>query len=105
MPTPKAFSYLSFGSSAKETKEAESQQSHEVHDDSALTTPFFSVVSGNPTDEEIAALTAVLKAMESVQSSRDESSMVLWQRRLLRGQSIGDRLRPGPGSWRHARPM
>lgn len=102
MPTPKAFSYLSFGSSAKDQAQ---QQSQEAHDDTALTAPFFSVVSGNPTDEEIAALTAVLKAMESAQSTRDESAMVMWQRRLLRGQSIGDRLRPGPGSWRHARPM
>ncbi|RSM82627.1 hypothetical protein DL991_04505 [Amycolatopsis sp. WAC 01375] len=54
--------------------------------------PLFSVVCGNPTAEELAAVTVVLLAMTSVESSGD-----------------GDRARPSwsgtgyrpPGAWAH----
>lgn len=67
--------------------------------------PLLSVVSGNPTDEELAALTAVVSALTSASQKQDNSALALWQRQLNRGQRLGERLRPGPGSWRRARPM
>ena len=67
--------------------------------------PFITVLQGNPTDEEIAALTAVVSAMAAQNTHDEYSTLALWQRQLNRGQRLGDLLRPGPGSWRRARPM
>lgn len=67
--------------------------------------PLFSVIKGCPTDEELAALAAVISAMSSAAKQQDHSAMALWQRQLNLGQRLGERLRPGPGSWRRARPM
>lgn len=91
-------SFLNFGAKGSEEQtsnnDAETEQS-----------PLFSVVSGQPTEEELAALTAVLLSLQAPASKQDNSAMVAWQRRLYRGHRLGERLRPGPGSWRRARPM
>ncbi|MFW0185225.1 acyl-CoA carboxylase subunit epsilon [Rothia sp. CCM 9418] len=96
-----ASSSLRFAFSLGSRRSSEQQESHaEVEQE-----PLFSVVSGNPTEEELAALSTVLLAMVQSHQEQQKPSMGQWQRRLLRGQTLGVRLRPGPGSWRRARPM
>lgn len=68
-------------------------------------TPLFTVVSGNPSDEELAALTAVVMASQAEAEAKQESTWEMWQRRLNNTQQLGLRLRPGPGSWKRARPQ
>ncbi|MBM7051366.1 MULTISPECIES: acyl-CoA carboxylase subunit epsilon [unclassified Rothia (in: high G+C Gram-positive bacteria)] len=67
--------------------------------------PLFQVVSGNPTDEEIVALTAVIMQQQASARHRDSTAFEAVQRILLRGQRLGIGLRPGAGSWRRARPQ
>ena len=68
--------------------------------------PLFSVVSGEPNDEELAALTAVVAALSAQAAAKGSPSLVEQASRLLnRRQRLGAGLRPGPGSWRRARPM
>lgn len=67
--------------------------------------PLFTVLAGDPTEEEVAALVALIAGMQAEQTRRENSALALWQRQLNRGQRLGERLRPGPGSWRRARPM
>lgn len=68
--------------------------------------PLLRVVKGNPTDEEIAALTALVAAHQASQVQQEQNSILTAASRLLnRRQRLGASLRPGPGSWRRARPM
>ena len=55
--------------------------------------------------EEIAALTAVVAMMQANAAQKEQNSLVGAASRILnRGQRLGVSLRPGPGSWRRARP-
>lgn len=68
--------------------------------------PLLKVVKGSPTPEEIAALTAVVAMMQANAAQKEQNSLVGAASRILnRGQRLGVSLRPGPGSWRRARPM
>ncbi|WP_052274478.1 acyl-CoA carboxylase subunit epsilon [Arthrobacter sp. L77] len=58
-----------------------------------------SVVSGNPTDEELAALTAVVVALQGAGTEDDgRNHRRSWVRRAL--LRLGPT--PGPGSWRRS---
>ena len=68
--------------------------------------PLLKVVMGPPTPEEIAALTAVVAMMQANGEQQEQNLLVGAASRILnRGQRLGASLRPGPGSWRRARPM
>lgn len=67
--------------------------------------PLLKVVKGSPTPEEIAALTAVVAMMQANAAQQEQNMLVGAASRILnRGQRLGVSLRPGPGSWRRARP-
>lgn len=67
--------------------------------------PLLKVVKGSPTPEEIATLTAVVAMMQANAAQKEQNSLVGAASRILnRGQRLGVSLRPGPGSWRRARP-
>lgn len=102
MATANPLSLLGFGK--KHTDSAPSRGepvTPEVEDSPAL----FSVVRGNPTDEELAALASVVVAARQQADAQKETALELWQRRLNNTQRLGMRLRPGPGSWKRARPQ
>ncbi|KTR40091.1 MULTISPECIES: acyl-CoA carboxylase subunit epsilon [Rothia] len=65
--------------------------------------PLFSVVRGNPTEEELAALTVVLLQRRSAPKPA-ANPLAEVGRLLARRQRLGAGLRPGPGSWKRARP-
>lgn len=68
--------------------------------------PLLKVVKGSPTPEEIAALTVVVAMMQASAAKQEQNLLVGAASRILnRGQRLGVSLRPGPGSWRRARPM
>lgn len=67
--------------------------------------PFLTVLQGNPTEEELTALIVVAQTVQQQVQKNENLALVLWQRQLNRGQRLGEKLRPGPGSWRRARPM
>ncbi len=68
--------------------------------------PLLKVIKGSPTPEEIAALTAVVAMMQASTAQQEKNLLVGAASRILnRGQRLGVSLRPGPGSWRRARPM
>lgn len=68
--------------------------------------PLLKVVKGSPTEEEIAALTVVVAMMQANAAQQEQNLLVGAASRILnRGQRLGVSLRPGPGSWRRARPM
>ena len=68
--------------------------------------PLLKVVKGSPTPEEIAALTAVVAMMQASAAKQEQNLLVGAASRILnRGQRLGVSLRPGPGSWRRARPL
>ena len=68
--------------------------------------PLLKVVKGSPTPEEIAAITAGVAMMQAKATKQEQSSLMGTASRILnRGQRLGASLRPGPGSWRRARPM
>lgn len=74
-------------------------------DTNAEQEPLLKVVKGSPTPEEIAALTAVVAMMQANAAQKEQNSLVGAASRILnRGQRLGVSLRPGPGSWRRARP-
>ena len=122
-------SYFSFGKKKDSSEAAESLQQLErssarssAHADSlsiaakdsaqssvdtdAEQEPLLKVVKGSPTEEEIAALTAVVSMMQANAPQKEQNSLLGAASRILnRGQRLGASLRPGPGSWRRARPM
>jgi hypothetical protein len=59
----------------------------------------FTVISGNPSPEELAAVTAVIEAMieEQGDDARRGRGMSAWQRSQ---RSIRETLTPGYGAWR-----
>ncbi len=68
-------------------------------DDDASSQAIFSVVAGSPTAEELAALTAVVVALQgSPPTTGDPAPGRSWVRRAL--LSLGPR--PGPASWRRS---
>ena len=68
--------------------------------------PLLKVIKGSPTPEEIAALSAVVAMMQASAAKQEQNLLVGAASRILnRGQRLGVSLRPGPGSWRRARPM
>ena len=121
-------SYFSFGKKKDSSEAAESPEQLErssarssAHADSASSVakdsaqssvdtdaeqePLLKVVKGSPTPEEIAALTAVVAMMQANAAQKEQNSLVGAASRILnRGQRLGVSLRPGPGSWRRARP-
>lgn len=121
-------SYFSFGKKKDSPEAAESPEQLErssarssAHADSASSAakdsaqssvdtdaeqePLLKVVKGSPTPEEIAALTAVVAMMQANAAQKEQNSLVGAASRILnRGQRLGVSLRPGPGSWRRARP-
>lgn len=121
-------SYFSFGKKKDSSEAAESPEQLErssahssAHEDSASSAakdsaqssvdtdaeqePLLKVVKGSPTPEEIAALTAVVAMMQANAAQKEQNSLVGAASRILnRGQRLGVSLRPGPGSWRRARP-
>lgn len=122
-------SYFSFGKKKDSSEAAESPEQLErgsarssAHADSASSVakdsaqssvdtdteqePLLKVVKGSPTPEEIAALTAVVAMMQANAPQQEQNLLVGAASRILnRGQRLGASLRPGPGSWRRARPM
>lgn len=122
-------SYFSFGKKKDSSEAAESPEQLErssarssAHADSASSAakdsaqssvdtdaeqePLLKVVKGSPTPEEIAALTAVVAMMQANAAQQEQNMLVGAASRILnRGQRLGVSLRPGPGSWRRARPM
>ncbi|ATF62756.1 sulfate permease [Rothia mucilaginosa] len=122
-------SYFSFGKKKDSSEAAESAEQLErssahssAHADTASSTakdsvqssvdtdaeqePLLKVVKGSPTPEEIAALTAVVAMMQASAAKQEQNLLVGAASRILnRGQRLGVSLRPGPGSWRRARPM
>ena len=75
-------------------------------DTNAEQEPLLKVVKGSPTPEEIAALTAVVAMIQANGEQQEQNLLVGAASRILnRGQRLGVSLRPGPGSWRRARPM
>ena len=121
-------SYFSFGKKKDSSEAAESPEQLErssarssAHADSASSAakdsaqssvdtdaeqePLLKVGKGSPTPEEIAALTAVVAMMQANAAQKEQNSLVGAASRILnRGQRLGVSLRPGPGSWRRARP-
>lgn len=121
-------SYFSFGKKKDSSEAAESPEQLErssarssAHADSASSAakdsaqssvdtdaeqePLLKVVKGSPTPEEIAALTAVVAMMQASAAKQEQNLLVGAASRILnRGQRLGVSLRPGPGSWRRARP-
>ena len=121
-------SYFSFGKKKDSSEAAESPEQLErssarssAHADSASSAakdsaqssvdtdaeqePLLKVVKGSPTPEEIAARTAVVAMMQANAAQKEQNSLVGAASRILnRGQRLGVSLRPGPGSWRRARP-
>lgn len=67
--------------------------------DHAATAPVLKVVSGNPTAEEVAALTAVLAAVGGGDSGEATATPTasLWGRSA---RLPAQRVTPGPGAWR-----
>ena len=61
----------------------------------------FSVTRGNPTPEELAAVTAVLHAtiaeLTADEATRSAASTTAWQRSQ---RTLRSTLTPGPGAWR-----
>ncbi|MUN63696.1 acyl-CoA carboxylase subunit epsilon [Kocuria sediminis] len=65
-------------------------------------TPALRFVVGNPTPEEVAAVTAVLLARETGSGSSAAGSP--GRRDQFRRMRLGLRLRPGRGAWRRSKP-
>jgi Acyl-CoA carboxylase epsilon subunit len=61
--------------------------------------PLFSVVKGEPTAEELAALTAVVLSMETAPAEGAEKPSV---RHWVRRQQLRLAPTPGPGAWKRS---
>nr|WP_231713381.1 acyl-CoA carboxylase subunit epsilon [Arthrobacter sp. zg-Y769] len=62
--------------------------------------PLLSVVSGNPTDEELAALTAVVAGLEAQDLPLPAARPT--HRAWVRRRNLRLDPKPGPGSWRRS---
>ena len=87
------------GSATESASAAAGSANGPVGDASGSRTPLLRVVRGNPTDEELAALTVVLAAKAAAATPAPEPPRSRWRDRasLLRTP-----LHPGPGAWRAA---
>lgn len=65
--------------------------------------PFLSVTRGNPTPEELAALTAVVSALAAGQPQETASPARHSERFWHRRAQFNVPLKAGPGSWRRSR--
>lgn len=65
--------------------------------------PMFTVTHGNPTAEELAALTAVFMSVDAA-ASDSQATPVRVPRVQSRRMRLGMKLRPGWGAWRRTRP-
>ena len=102
----RATSSASSSARADTAPSAAKDSAHSSVDTDAEQEPLLKVVKGSPTPEEIAALTAVVAMMQANAAQKEQNSLVGAASRILnRGQRLGVSLRPGPGSWRRARPM
>lgn len=91
---------------ADTTSSAAKDSTQSSVDTDAEQEPLLKVIKGSPTPEEIAALTAVVAMMQASAAKQEQNLLVGAASRILnRGQRLGVSLRPGPGSWRRARPM
>lgn len=100
-----ASSARAVSSQTASTSDTKGSVSSSAHAD-AEQEPLLKVVKGSPTPEEIAALTAVVAMMQASAAKQEENTLMGTASRILnRGQRLGASLRPGPGSWRRARPM
>ncbi len=63
------------------------------------TPPLLRVVSGSPSDEELAALTVVVAALSQRRPRRRPTQVGGW---ASRADAVRTPLRPGPGGWRAA---
>ena len=100
-----ASSARSVSSQTASTSDTKGSAHSSAHAD-AEQEPLLKVVKGSPTPEEIAALTAVVAMMQASAAKQEENTLMGTASRILnRGQRLGASLRPGPGSWRRARPM
>ena len=66
-----------------------------MSDSPAPARPLLTVVRGEPTPEQLAALIAVVSARGGSAEPEQASAPSLWSRPALRGP-----LHPGPGAWR-----
>lgn len=105
MATANPLSLLGFGKKQPAPRSTPAKVEHDTP--GALEEPpaLFSVVKGNPTEEELAALASVIVVAQQQANAHKETALELWQRRLNNTQRLGVKLRPGPGSWRRARPQ
>lgn len=62
--------------------------------------PLFTVAKGNPSAEELAALTAVVLALQS-SSNEDETGGKPSRRGSRRRELLRPVVQHGPGAWRH----
>lgn len=69
-------------------------------DNNAPATPLLSVVKGQPTAEELAALTAVVLSLGGVQNTGTDKPPV---RHWVRRQQLRLDPTPGPGAWKRSR--
>ncbi len=72
---------------------------HAPVSDGAVERVMLSVVSGNPSEEELAALTAVVVALQGTQESDERTDR---GRSWLRRAMLRLAPTPGPGSWRRS---
>jgi hypothetical protein len=63
-------------------------------------TPLFSVVKGEPTPEELAALTAVVLSIGSAETADSKKPSV---RHWVRREQLRLAPTPGPGAWKRSR--
>lgn len=63
-------------------------------------TPLLSVLKGNPTPEELAALTAVVASLSAPAAPAPAKPSV---RHWVRRQRLGLNPTPGPGAWRRSK--
>jgi hypothetical protein len=63
--------------------------------------PLFTVTKGNPSAEELAALTAVVLSLQSSSSSEDETGGKPRRRSSRRRELLRPVVQHGPGAWRH----
>ncbi|WP_258061679.1 acyl-CoA carboxylase subunit epsilon [Arthrobacter sp. ZGTC412] len=70
------------------------------HETSAPTAPLLSVVKGQPTAEELAALTAVVLSLGGAEPALANKPSV---RQWVRRQQLRLAPTPGPGAWKRSR--
>lgn len=104
MATPNPLSLLGFGKKSAPASAPVEDRGQDAGEQQ-VPAPMLSVVRGNPTEEELVALTSLVVALQAQTDSQHETALEMWQRRLNHTQRLGMRLRPGPGSWKRARPQ